>query len=94
MSRSISRTDIFSLTRGDYRFDPEHPPLARMLAHVNLAYFGTADPRDYGIDCTFLPGSPSFVPPELFKIPQFPGYVVVSATHLFGAAFDEARRDY
>lgn len=53
------------------------------VAHVNLAYFGTADPAYYGIDCTYLPGSPSFAT-DLVAKPRLPGYVAISPTILSG----------
>jgi tetratricopeptide (TPR) repeat protein len=56
---------------------------ANSVAHVNLAYFGTADPGYYGINCTYLPGSPTFVQEAIAK-PRLPGYVAVSATVLNG----------
>ncbi|MGH9239723.1 MAG: tetratricopeptide repeat protein [Vicinamibacterales bacterium] len=49
------------------------------VAHVNLAYFGSADPAYYGIDCTHLPGAPTFALPLITK-PRLPGYVAISAT--------------
>ncbi len=53
------------------------------VAHVNLAYFGTADPAYYGIDVTYLPGSPSFAI-DLVAKPRLPGYVAISPTILSG----------
>lgn len=56
--------------------------MARMdVSHINLAYFGTADPAYYGISVTYLPGT-SLV--GAFMKPQLPGYVAVSATVLAG----------
>jgi len=55
----------------------------RGVSHVNLAYFGTADPAYYGIDCTHLPGAPTFALPLIAK-PKLPGYVAISATVLSG----------
>jgi hypothetical protein len=57
---------------------------AHAVSHINLAYFGFADPRYYGIDCTFLPGSPGWVRKEQLQLPRLPGYVAVSATLLRG----------
>ena len=54
------------------------------INHVNLAYFGSADPRYYGISCTFLPGSPGWVSPAELQLPRLPGYVAVSVTLLNG----------
>jgi hypothetical protein len=53
------------------------------VTHVNLAYFGTADPAYYGITCTYLPGSPSFAT-DLVAKPRLPGYVAISPTILSG----------
>lgn len=53
------------------------------VGHVNLSYFGTADPAYYGIDCTHLPGAPFFAS-ELVAKPKLPGYVAISATTLSG----------
>jgi hypothetical protein len=53
------------------------------VTHVNLAYFGQADPMYYGIDCTHLPGAPSFATQSIAR-PRLPGYVAISATTLTG----------
>lgn len=53
------------------------------VRHINLAYFGTADPAYYGINCTRLPSA--FLAPALVQKPQLPGYVAVSVTNLHGA---------
>jgi hypothetical protein len=60
---------------------------AHGVAHVNLAYFGTADPVYYGIDCTYLPGSPSFAA-DLISKPHLPGFVAISGTILTGVYLD------
>jgi hypothetical protein len=60
---------------------------ARGVAHVNLAYFGTADPAYYGINCTYLPGSPSFAS-DLVARPRLPGFVAISGTILTGVYLD------
>jgi len=57
------------------------------VSHVNLAYFGTADPAYYGIECTHLPGAPTFALPEVKK-PRLPGYVAISATVESGVYLD------
>lgn len=51
--------------------------------HVNLAYFGQADPAYYGIDATHLPGSPMFLETAITR-PRLPGYVAISSTVLSG----------
>jgi tetratricopeptide (TPR) repeat protein len=53
------------------------------VTHVNLAYFGQADPAYYGIDCTHLPGAPSFATEKVAR-PKLPGYVAISSTILTG----------
>lgn len=64
------------------------------VAKINLAYFGSADPAYYHIDCTYLPGSPFFVRDPSIRLPQLPGYVAVSATVLSGVYFDERGRAF
>jgi hypothetical protein len=64
------------------------------VANINLAYFGSADPAYYHITCTYLPGSPFFVPDESIGLPQLPGYVAVSVTVLTGVYFDERGRAF
>jgi hypothetical protein len=63
------------------------------VQHINLAYFGTADPAYYKINCTHLPGAP-FFDEQFVKKPQLPGYVAISATNLRGVYFDERWRDF
>jgi tetratricopeptide (TPR) repeat protein len=53
------------------------------IEHVNLAYFGQADPGYYGIDFTALPSS-GFSDMDFFSPPELPGYVAISATTLTG----------
>jgi hypothetical protein len=62
------------------------------VQHINLSYFGTADPAYYKIDCTYLPGGAFFDEP-LVKAPQLPGFVAVSATNLRGVYFSEGSRN-
>jgi tetratricopeptide (TPR) repeat protein len=57
--------------------DEEH------VEHVNLAYFGTADPQYYGINATLLPGTPVFDGMTIGK-PILPGYVAISVNMLSG----------
>ena len=63
------------------------------VPHINLSYFGTADPGYYKINCTHLPGAP-FFGEQFAKAPELPGYVAVSATNLRGVYFDERGRDF
>ncbi|MGE0445762.1 MAG: tetratricopeptide repeat protein [Vicinamibacterales bacterium] len=58
--------------------------------HVNLAYFGQADPDYYGIPHVMLPGSS--VTPESPVRPRLPGYVAVSGTVLTGVYLHPAWR--
>jgi hypothetical protein len=51
--------------------------------HINLAYFGQADPDYYMIDATYLPGVPEFAIERVTR-PQLPGYVAISPTVLSG----------
>jgi hypothetical protein len=63
------------------------------VQHINLAYFGTADPVYYGIQCTYLPGSPFFAQ-KLIRSPQLPGYVAASATILDGVYLNDAGKAF
>ncbi|HXI83647.1 MAG TPA: glycosyltransferase family 39 protein [Verrucomicrobiae bacterium] len=62
------------------------------VRHINLSYFGTADPAYYKIDCTYLPGGAFFDEP-LVRNPQLPGFVAVSVTNLRGVYFSERSRN-
>jgi tetratricopeptide (TPR) repeat protein len=53
------------------------------IDRINLAYFGTADPSYYDIECTHLPGAPFFASESVTR-PDLPGYVAISATILSG----------
>jgi Dolichyl-phosphate-mannose-protein mannosyltransferase len=61
--------------------------------HINLSYFGTADPGYYKIDETCLPGGPFFEEKRV-SAPALPGYVAVSVTNLRGLYFPEASRSF
>lgn len=63
------------------------------VSHINLAYFGTADPAYYGMNCTYLPGSPFFANDRI-ALPALPGYVAVSTTVLDGVYLDRAGRAF
>jgi 4-amino-4-deoxy-L-arabinose transferase-like glycosyltransferase len=54
------------------------------VTRINLSYFGSADPAYYGIECTYLPGSPFFAQDRVGD-PVLPGYVAVSIHNLTGA---------
>lgn len=60
--------------------------------HINLSYFGTADPDYYKIDCTYLPGGPFFEDRRVSS-PTLPGFVAVSITNLRGLYFPQDSRD-
>jgi hypothetical protein len=63
----------------------------RGVTQINLAYFGTAAPEYYGINCIHLPGGPFFAET---KLPQLPGYVAVSETNLRGVYLSEPGRAF
>ena len=64
------------------------------VTRFNLAYFGTADPKYYGMDVHYMWGTiaPDVAPAQQGP-PELPGYVAVSATLLDGL-FDERMRDF
>ena len=65
------------------------------VTHINLAYFGVADPAYYGIDCTYMGGTTiPGVTPAMMRPPRLPGYVAVSVTLLDGVPFAERDRDF
>lgn len=66
---------------------------ANQVPHINLAYFGTADPEYYQIQCTHLPGAPFFAQQSI-RAPQLPGYVAVSVTILNGCYNTDAERAF
>ncbi|HUI07772.1 MAG TPA: glycosyltransferase family 39 protein [Verrucomicrobiae bacterium] len=61
------------------------------IHHINLSYFGTADPAYYGINCTLLPGQ-SYLQAEPISAIRLPGYVAISATNLRGAYLTDSER--
>jgi hypothetical protein len=60
---------------------------------INLAYFGTADPRYHGIPHVNLPGGYLFEPAEPFAHARVPGWLAVSATVLQGPYLAAAERE-
>lgn len=62
------------------------------VPHINLSYFGTADPAYYHINCTYLPGGPFYDDPQVSGV-QLPGFVAVSITNLRGVYFNDRARD-
>jgi len=65
------------------------------VKRINLAYFGTADPKYDGMDVRYLWGTiaPHVAPAEQGP-PELPGYVAVSGTILDGVPFDTRMRDF
>ena len=64
------------------------------MRHINLSYFGTADPSYYHIDCTHLQGEPFFYARNITE-PQLPGYVAVSVQNLHGGlGFSDKMREF
>lgn len=63
------------------------------VAHINLAYFGTAFPPYYKMDVTTLPGSAYFQPSQNLNVP-LPGYVAISATLLRGVYLSDEQRAF
>jgi len=61
------------------------------VQRINLAYFGTADPLYYHMQCTYLPGSP-FFDEALESAPQTPGYLAISVTNLDGVYLTSLER--
>ncbi len=59
---------------------------AQGVSHVNLAYWGVADPAYYGIDCTHMLTTMQSVPYPPMP-PQLPGYVAVSVQLLHDPAY-------
>jgi tetratricopeptide (TPR) repeat protein len=60
------------------------------VEHVNLAYFGQAEPDYYGIPHVMLPGSS--MTPDVPTRPRLPGYVAISGTVLTGVYLHPAWR--
>jgi 4-amino-4-deoxy-L-arabinose transferase-like glycosyltransferase len=73
----------------------------RGVAKVNLCYFGTADPRAYGISFNPIPGNYQLEVPgagtagEEARPAELPGWIAIGATNLQGVYFPEPlRRHY
>lgn len=62
------------------------------VRHINLGYFGTADPAYYGIQYTRLPTA--FIPLDQTQPPSLPGYVAVSVTNLRGVYLPDRAREF
>ena len=65
------------------------------VPRINLAYFGTADPKYYGMDVHYIWGTiaPNVAPAQQGP-PELPGYVAVSATMLDGVPLDDRMRAF
>ena len=63
--------------------------------HINLAYFGVADPAYYRMNYTPIWGTtlPNLAPGQIGP-PKLPGYVAVSVTLLNGVPFPARERDF
>jgi hypothetical protein len=59
---------------------------------VNLCYFGTAEPRFYGVRYVNLPGGLPFAPEAGFEKARVPGWLAISATSFSGVYMDPALR--
>ena len=59
---------------------------------INLCYFGTAEPRFYGIPYVNLPPGYGFAKVAPFTAARRPGWLAVGATHLQGTYMDEPQR--
>jgi hypothetical protein len=59
---------------------------------VNLCYFGTAEPRFYGVRFVNLPGGLPFAPQVAFRKARAPGWLAISATNLKGVYQDDGLR--
>ena len=67
----------------------------RNIDHINLAYFGVAEPAYYGINRTDLWGTTiPGVARSAMGPPKLPGYVAVSVTLLDGVPFGEREREF
>lgn len=55
----------------------------QQVDHINLAYFGQADPAFYGLSVTHLPGAPGWATDAIAR-PRLPGYVAISPTIMHG----------
>jgi hypothetical protein len=62
------------------------------IGHINLAYFGLADPAYYQMNCTILPGT--LFPTDSMEKPRLPGYVAVSVQVLQTGFIGGQRTDF
>ena len=69
------------------------------VARVNLCYFGTADPKAYGIDYVpmlgtyYLEVKGAGTAGDVPRAPELPGWVAISATHFQGVYLPPAVRE-
>jgi 4-amino-4-deoxy-L-arabinose transferase-like glycosyltransferase len=64
------------------------------VGRIKLAYFGSADPRYYGIDCELLPGYTAPPPPHVTRHVRPGDVVAVSATILQGLYVEPAMHPF
>ncbi|MBI2985993.1 MAG: glycosyltransferase family 39 protein [Deltaproteobacteria bacterium] len=64
------------------------------VKRIQLAYFGTADPKYYGIDALYLPGSIIFSPRPQSEDPDVPNYLAVSVTYIYGVPSGKPLKDF
>ena len=60
------------------------------VQHINLAYFGTANPAYYGISYSALPGTDMDIRRGPSPPLRLPGYIAISVTHLHGIYLSRA----
>lgn len=85
-----------SLVDSNFDWGQDLPKLRAWLdqrgvnAPINLCYFGTADPRSYGIRHRNIAFGYEYEPDNGFY--AVPGFIAVSATHLIGPGYDPKAR--
>ncbi len=57
------------------------------VQHINLSYFGTADPHYHEIDCTYIPGVPFWIRKPEPRV--LPGYGAVNTQFRTRISFNE-----
>jgi hypothetical protein len=60
---------------------------------IALCYFGTAEPRYYGVRYRNMPGGLPFAPQAGFETARAPGWLAISDTNLQGVYYDEPLRE-
>ncbi len=65
------------------------------VGRINLAYFGTAEPKYYGMNTHYIWGTiAADVGPAQQGPPELPGYVAMSATLVDGVPYDTTLREF